>query len=169
MLSQTRLHEIFDYIPSSGRLSRKNCTINHNAKPVTEGMSKQGYFMRWVDKKCYAEHALVFMYHYGYIPEEIDHRNHIKTDNRIENLRACDRTHNNGNLRKRKGKHSSTYKGVSYHKGASKWVAQISKSKTHYHLGLFATQEEAAVAYNKKALELYGEFAALNEVIDANS
>lgn len=57
---------------------------------------------------------------------------------------------------------TSRFKGVSWHKAASKWVASIQKDKKQFHLGSFATEEDAAMIYDKKALELFGEHAHLN-------
>lgn len=34
--------------------------------------------------------------------------------------------------------------------------------KKRLHLGYFATKEEAAAAYDKKAIELFGDFARVN-------
>lgn len=58
----------------------------------------------------------------------------------------------------------SKYKGVSYRKDNDKWVATIMKNYEKYNLGTFDSEEEAALAYNKKAVELFGDFAVINEV-----
>jgi hypothetical protein len=55
---------------------------------------------------------------------------------------------------------TSKYIGVS--KKGNKFSAEIKKDKVKYRLGTFATQEEAARARDKKALELYGQDANLN-------
>ena len=52
--------------------------------------------------------------------------------------------------------------GVSYKKHRNKWEAKIMKNKKPYYLGHYNTEKEAAIAYNSKATELYGEFANLN-------
>ncbi|MGH0943809.1 AP2/ERF family transcription factor [Bacillus mycoides] len=61
---------------------------------------------------------------------------------------------NNGN--------SSKYRGVSIEKRSGKWLSQISKGGKKYRLGKFKTQKEAARAYDKKSIELYGDKAILN-------
>lgn len=96
----------------------------------------------------------------------IDHKDHDGLDNRKSNLRPSSNSQNVKHTRKRlKGK--CKYLGVSFKKGRNKIkiLAQIQCNKKKYHIGYFLTQELAAEAYNKKALELFGEFATLN-VID---
>jgi hypothetical protein len=59
---------------------------------------------------------------------------------------------------------SSRYKGVCWSKASSKWVAMVHMNRKRYYLGLFELEEDAALAYNKKAQELYGKFAKLNAI-----
>ena len=59
---------------------------------------------------------------------------------------------------------SSQYKGVSYFKQTNKWISYITYNNKRIHLGLFKNELKAAIAYNKKAIELFGEFAYLNKV-----
>ena len=61
---------------------------------------------------------------------------------------------------------SSKYKGVSFHKSASKWQASIKKDGRQRYLGLFPTEKQAALAYNISAKELFAEFAHLNDLGD---
>ena len=93
--------------------------------------------------------------------QDTDHRNHNGLDNRIENIRLCTQSQNLANSRKRKNC-SSKYKGVHYFKRARKWTAQIRFKQKQIHLGYFNSEIEAAKAYDKKAIKVFGEFARIN-------
>ena len=90
----------------------------------------------------------------------VDHIDHNGLHNRLLNLRLCTRRQNNYNSRTTTG--SSPYKGVSYDKAARKYRATINHRGQHHHLGLFETEIEAARAYDRKASQLFGDFAYLN-------
>jgi hypothetical protein len=92
----------------------------------------------------------------------IDHKNGNGLDNQFSNLRAATKAQNQMNSRSTRG-----YKGVRFskrHGSPGRWEARIGIGGRYQHLGTFDTAEEAAVAYNAKAVELFGEFARLNEV-----
>jgi HNH endonuclease/AP2 domain len=89
----------------------------------------------------------------------VDHINRDPRDNRKENLRICTPQQNGYN---RKPQSRIGYKGVSTSKYG--FVARISKNHKTIQIGTFATAEEAALAYNQKAIEMFGEFAYLNEI-----
>lgn len=92
---------------------------------------------------------------------EIDHINNDKIDNRRSNLRHVTHAQNCQNSAMRND-NTSGFRGVTYQMGRSAWKAQIYKDKKNHHLGLFPTKQEAALAYNKAAARLFGEFAKLN-------
>lgn len=89
----------------------------------------------------------------------VDHKDWNGLNNQRDNLRVATRAQNQANIRPLKTAFCE-YKGVSYDKNypTKPWRARIKNTL----VGYFHTPEGAAVAYNKKALELYGEFAYLN-------
>jgi len=91
----------------------------------------------------------------------VDHINHNGLDNRKQNLRLCTRSENARNQRPQTGR-SSRYKGVCWHKNQKKWLARVYSNGVTYHLGSFKSQIDAAKAYDKKAKELFGQYAHLN-------
>lgn len=104
-------------------------------------------------------HRLAWLYSYGEWPsKEIDHINHRRDDNSIANLRQASRHQNAQNAKS--GKLSSHgFRGVSQNKRNGRWEAAICAFGKRYHIGTFASPEEAHVAYCEKANELHGEFA----------
>lgn len=93
-----------------------------------------------------------------------DHINNNKLDNRKANLRICSHAQNVRNNRPQ-SKSTSRYKGVYWRKDRNKWVARIKQHGKTISLGHYTNESEAALAYNVKAKELFGEYAWLN-IID---
>ena len=93
----------------------------------------------------------------------VDHINHNGLDNRKENIRFATHSQYDQNRRSRIGS-SSKYKGVYWHKAKGKWISNITIDGCCTHIGYFTCEHQAALAYNKKAKELFGEFANLNVV-----
>jgi hypothetical protein len=92
----------------------------------------------------------------------VDHQNHNGLDNRRTNLRIATWAENCWNKRKTSINSSSQYKGVMWDKRRSKWQAQIGHNGKKIFIGYFDDEESAARAYDAKAKELYGQYAALN-------
>lgn len=90
----------------------------------------------------------------------IDHINHNGLDNRKCNLRIVTNRQNHMNSRSFKG--TSKYKGIYWHKATTKWCSRIMFMREIIYLGEFNNEEEAAKMYDKKAIELFGNFAKLN-------
>jgi hypothetical protein len=92
----------------------------------------------------------------------IDHINHNGLDNRRANLRVATRRQNAWNKRKQRTRCSSKYKGVTWLKREGKWQARIVCKGRSMFIGYFADEKAAARAYDAKAGELFGEYAAMN-------
>lgn len=88
----------------------------------------------------------------------VDHRNGNGLDNRRSNLRLANASQNAANSGKRSLKRP--YKGV-YRNGAG-WSSSITVNRKQWHLGTYKTPEQAAVAYDLTAVQVYGEFAKCN-------
>lgn len=94
---------------------------------------------------------------------KVDHRFGNRLDNRRKNLRLCTNSQNLANRGINKN-NTSGYKGVFYCKYTERWIAQLKYQSYTVWLGRHDTPELAALAYNSKAVELFGEFAAKNKV-----
>lgn len=92
---------------------------------------------------------------------EIDHINGNRIDNRKSNLRVCTHAQNQCN-KSTIGINTSGFKGVAWREDCHKWRAKIKFCGTPINIGHFDNPIDAAIAYDKKALELFGEFAKLN-------
>lgn len=96
-------------------------------------------------------------------PEDmfVDHINGDGFDNRRENLRICT-LHQNMMNRRKNSATSSQYKGVYWCKKDGAWHSSIRFNHKLKYLGQFESEFEAALTYNKAALEYFGEFANIN-------
>jgi len=139
MVTQELLKELFDY-REDGRLVRKVTTDKRcNQSGVTTALDTCGYLTTGIKGVLYGEHRLVFMWHYGKFPDgHIDHINRIKTDNRIENLRAVTHSINmlNKNLRP---ENKSGYAGVTQRSDSGSWRAAFMRKD----LGTFKIKQRA--------------------------
>lgn len=90
-----------------------------------------------------------------------DHINRDGLDNRRANLRPATKAQNAANQKVRSD-NTSGFKGASWDKARRSWKAYIHEAGRRVVLGRHPTAEEAAKAYDERAREIYGEFAALN-------
>lgn len=131
---------------------------NYRSKPgdVAGTLTKNGYIHVKIKQKRFYAHRIVWEMRNGKIPEEmqIDHINHNRTDNGIENLRLVTRSDN----RKNSGKYannSSGVNGIHWCNERKKWVAQIRVNDKRINLGRFDSFDDAVKARNK-ANVIYG-------------
>lgn len=153
MITQSRLKELFRYDPSTGHFIRR-VTRSHNARAgsvagtLTKGTKSNGggYIMIHIDGRFYLGHRLAFLYMTGRIPPSVDHRNHIRSDNRWVNLREVHGQLENGQNLSRKANNTSGVTGVYWDKRRQLWVAEIMVNRRKVFLGRFASIGEAAAA-----------------------
>jgi hypothetical protein len=141
----------------------RNGTKGGNLKPALVGGYHQVKLYK--DDKRFLVHRLVLQ---AFLPTEekmeVDHINHDKTDNRLENLRWLTRSQNNRYQKKRDGK-TSQYIGVSKINNKKPWRTHCKINGKVINIGHFATEEEAGRAYNNFIIKHnLQEFVMLNDI-----
>ena len=149
---------LFDYDASEGKLKWKNHLTKSNRNGQYAGsINGKGYYCVTINKKSFRIHRLIWLYHKGFLPDIIDHKDLNKLNNRIENLREATIQQNNAN---KSGLGSNTgFKGIRWVQSRKKYKVYITHNHVNYYLGLFTNLDEAVEAHRKKNLELNGEFA----------
>lgn len=143
---------LFRYDRDSGELINivKGCASGYQRK--------DGYRYVRANKVKFFEHRLIWFIVLGELPEQIDHVNMCRYDNRWSNLRAATPAENNRN-RKAQSNNALGIKGVWQHKKTGRYKAIIYVDKRRIMLGTFNTPEEASEAYQRAAKEHHGTFA----------
>lgn len=166
-LSQEQIRALFDYDAETGFLYWKSrdrsmfvsdrafniWRARYEGKQAFTFLCK-GYLTGRLFAKHQSAHRVVWCWHHGEWPEQIDHINGVRQDNRIENLRAADAVLNAKNMR-RSNRNTSGILGVSWSRRDKKWVAQIRAEGRMMWLGAFREKEDAAAA-RARASEKYG-------------
>jgi hypothetical protein len=153
--SLTRIKQLFSYDPETGIVRR---TLGY-------GRAYEGQIMNarsiQVDGVWYPITHIIWVLHHGDFPPVghwIDHIDGVKAHNRMVNLRLATPTQNQQN----KAGYGQYAKGVTWRNRQTKpYQAKIRVNGTRIHLGSFATEEEAAKAYQDAAVLYHGEFACL--------
>ena len=153
-ITQERLKQILVYHPETGVFTWRIGRPKASAGAVAGGLNWKGYWMICVDGKKYRAHRLAWLYCYGEMPKvSIDHINHNKLDNRVENLRQVTNSENHRNMGMQSN-NKTGYRGVSYAKERGKFVARIKDGNVYRGLGYFNCAAAAAIAYAKAKIDL---------------
>lgn len=99
--------------------------------------------------------------------EYVDHKNQDILDNCEENLRIVTHSQNQQNAGRRlriknPGLKPSRYKGLIWNERSQRWKVVVTLDGKQYYAGSHKNEMRAARIYDKKALELHGEYARLN-------
>ena len=121
-------------------------------------MCSGGYAGRNENRKTILMHRQIMQPPEGML---VDHIDGSKANNCRSNLRLCTRPENQRNARKERGC-ASQYKGVFYDKRCNKWFAKYRYQGKYHGLGYYDLEVDAARAYDRAAVQWYGEFARLN-------
>lgn len=148
MLELAELRRLLYYDPETGVFVWS--ASNSNSSPVGSvagrSTNSDGYRSIWINKRCYKAHRLVWFYVHGEWPDQIDHKNGIRDDNRINNLRSVPSKLNTHNQRAPHRHNRSGFLGVSI-KANGKYIADIRVNGKKRFLGTYETAEAAHAAY----------------------
>lgn len=156
-LTQAYLKSVLDYDPESGLFKWKRHSGRTKSTYVGSVTSK-GYIYIKIDRTGYMAHRLAWLWVFGeFPPDQIDHINGKKDDNRIENLREATNTENvrGGKMR---SNNTTGYKGVFLESRTGRYRARITINSKNINLGFYASAEEAAEARQKAAKLCFGQF-----------
>jgi hypothetical protein len=168
----TYIRECVDYDPTTGAFVWRERPVHHFSRVRDQrwwntsfarkpaGTAKDRYVRICLGANTFYAHRIAwFLVHGEPVPEFLDHIDGDKKNNRIDNLRAATKAQNYMNTRARPSR--SGVKGVfpkQYARGI-RFAAFIKLAGKRYHLGQFATLEEATKARHEAAERLHGEFA----------
>ena len=154
MITQSRLHELFDYDPNTGNLLWKVVRPNVKVGDVAGCIDKRdGYRLIRLDGRTYKAHRLVWLWHHGKWPDhQIDHIDRDPANNRIENLRDVSGSINQLNCDK---PNKTGFAGVI--KSRNKFQAQLKIFGKNVRLGTFDTPEEAHHVFKRVHFDLHRE------------
>lgn len=154
------LRQLLRYEPETGKLfwlprgkeffpsDRAHAVWNarYAGQPALNYAMGSGYLRGSIFGVAALAHRAAWALHHGVWPEaEIDHKNGIRSDNRLENLRPATRAQNAQNVAK-SGKNSSGFHGVCWDRRTQKWMAHTKHLGKFKNLGRFDRIEDAARA-----------------------
>ena len=155
MLKKSELKKIIHYNPETGIFTRIRLT-NKQFKlgVINNKIAPNGYIYSRIKNELFTLHQLAFLYMVGLIPEQVDHINHIRDDNRWHNLKGSSSSENNKN-RTMARNNTSGFTGVTFDKKRNRWVSQIGLGGLNKKLGTFKCKHDA-IAARKEANVKYG-------------
>lgn len=119
------LHNCFSYDPDTGFITRKVRMGNYSKGTVCSSKFQTGYAkVTYKGIQMVAHRLAWFLYYKEQPPEQIDHINGIKDDNRISNLRTCTNSTNQMNISVHK-RSQTGIKGIMPVRGGSLYRAEV--------------------------------------------
>lgn len=152
------LRDLVLYNPDTGLLTRKVSSGRAKAGNPAGSLTTDGYIELWIGGVKYRAHRVAWFLMTGEWPERIDHINQNKADNRWSNLRIATNQQNMVNTGLQSN-NTSGFRGVSFHKGAGKWMAYVKVGGRRQYLGLHGTPDVAATVAAGARIHAFGEFA----------
>jgi len=154
MLTQSEVKCMLDYNPDTGEIKWRKSKGSAKAGKKAGKINCKGYLVITINGVYYQGHRIAWLYHYGEWPSShIDHIDHDKTNNAINNLRDVSMSGNMQNQIKAKSNNKSGLLGVSSSKHG--FYAEIKVYGKRMYLGLHKTAQDAHDAYIKAKREMH--------------
>jgi len=158
MITQEEVNKLFKYNPKTGILTNRINRSPRGKAGFTVGSSDgRGYLNTTIHGNPYKIHRIIFLYVNGYLPDQVDHIDGDRGNNKIKNLRPATNKENQQNSKISKN-NTSGYKGVSWCKVRKKYIAKIYQNGKNNNLGGFDDPEVAAQALRIERVSIHGEF-----------
>ena len=140
------VHRMFCIDDDTGVVYRRRTTSPRARKgDIVGSLNNNGYLCTRIGNTLCSLHIIVWIYYYGYKPENIlDHKDRVKLNIRIDNLREVTSQCNSRNCPLRED-NTSGVAGVYFHEGRDKWRAQIMLNGSKHHLGSYKSYDEAVL------------------------
>ena len=158
-LTQADVKELFDYRDGVlfWKIKPAKCIQIGDIAGGTNG-KRQPYYRVRVKKERYFVHKIVYLFHYGYMPEFVDHIDRNIQNNKIENLRPVTQSQNQMN-RDVLSNSKTGIKNVFWHKNRKKWMVSISVNKLRKTIGYFKDIELAELVALESANKYHQQYS----------
>lgn len=158
-LTQQGLQALLDYDPLTGVLTwktrteitmpnasrRKAFNATHAGNVAFTADDGSGYKIGGINGTVIRAHRVIFLMVHGYEPDFIDHDDHDRSNNRLNNLKDVTFGQNRRNQSKL-SHNTSGVTGVCWDNARQKWMATISVGNKNKFLGRFDSKEKAIQA-----------------------
>lgn len=169
MITADEARELIAYDPETGILTWRKSVPRCKAGTVAGAIAADGYRRISIRRKQYSAHHVAWLIIHGeWAPEQLDHINRVRDDNRLSNLRCASPWQNQANTAK-----TAKAKGIWWDRRAKKWHAAMKHRGQRIYIGGFLDAADAARAYQNTARKLRGEFygpraAEANGLVDGS-
>ena len=153
-LTQDLVRKLFNYNKRLGKLYYLMPTHNHNVGDVAGYRHSGGYISISIGNTEHLAHRIIWLYVKGYLPDMVDHIDHVRTNNAWANLREVNNTDNSKNT-SISSNSTTKVNGVSFMKTKNKYRAYIMVNRKQISLGLYTNLEDAIEARRKADIK-YG-------------
>jgi hypothetical protein len=153
------INDLINYDSETGIFTWKKDRRNSIKKGDTlKQVDSKGYPRVKIDGERYLLHRIAYYLYYGEEPEFIDHINNNRSDNRIDNLRACTLSQNGFNVGL-SPKSTTGVKGVTWSKASKKYQCTLKVKGKSYYFGMYDDLELAELVAMEARNKFHGSFS----------